>query len=315
MARLAGVLLLLAGLGLAAATDYTTNGPCAMARVDKLVTVLPSSTGCRLNECLLKVIVTLPSGGDGCPAGPYPVVWFFSGFSSRAGFYSYLANRLASYGYAVVQYNPTALIITDAVETTFVAAIRTFLQGQPAGSPLDGKLDWSREATAGHSRGGKLAALQLAAAPAEFETAFLIDPIDNTMFSPEGPDYPSAVKALAALDPKKAFGLIGAGVPSACNPPEANYTGFWAEAAPGSWFEFIPGATHADFINIVPGANIPLPPVCGKGTTPAEEVQQLTATTMTAWFESFFRGASMLEFDAWILFKVEADVVGYEVKQ
>jgi hypothetical protein len=69
----------------------------------------------------MKILITRPDpekakANPACPAGPWPVVYFFSGFSARAGWYSYIANRLASYGYVVVQYNLMSLVTIDSKE-------------------------------------------------------------------------------------------------------------------------------------------------------------------------------------------------------
>lgn len=82
----------------------------------------------------------------------------FNGFGSVAAFYSYFARRLATWGYAVVQYD-NLMLTTDRQEITYLGYIKSALKGQPG---LAGVLDWNSQAVAGHSRGGKLAALHLA---------------------------------------------------------------------------------------------------------------------------------------------------------
>jgi len=74
-------------------------------------------------------------------------------------------NSLASYGYAVVQYNLNALITVDVQEQKYLAPIKAALvaANAAAGGSLYGALDFEKQAVAGHSRGGKLAALHLAA--------------------------------------------------------------------------------------------------------------------------------------------------------
>lgn len=68
-----------------------------------------------------------------------------------------------------------------------------------AGNVMYGLLDLSQLATAGHSRGGKLAGLHLALTQG-VATAYLIDPVDSTTYSPPSPDNPSAVAALNGLN-------------------------------------------------------------------------------------------------------------------
>lgn len=60
--------------------------------------------------------------------------------------------------------------------------------------------------------------------PAEnplIRAAYLVDPVDNTQYSPESPENPSATKALAASG--RAAGISGAGILSSCNPEGGNY--------------------------------------------------------------------------------------------
>lgn len=82
------------GAAAAAAADPAADGPCGSERFERVAVLTPASSGCTLIDCALNVLVTKPTQRDGgCPAGPYPVVWLFSGFSARAGWYSYLARR------------------------------------------------------------------------------------------------------------------------------------------------------------------------------------------------------------------------------
>jgi pimeloyl-ACP methyl ester carboxylesterase len=195
---------------------------------------------------------TAAAGEGGAPAAAAtaPVVVLIGGFQSRASMYRPLARRLASHGYAVLQYNaPLLKIVPDAEELPFLGAACGWLRRRvdggggggggpqeegapPSGAPLvppSTQLDWGRAAVAGHSRGGKLAALHYArgfegppadaadaaadgtsSAPSSsssssssfvprFRACFLIDPVDNTPFTPESALYPSAARALRAL--------------------------------------------------------------------------------------------------------------------
>ena len=54
--------------------------------------------------------------------------------------------------------------------------------------------------------------------------AYLVDPVDNTKYSPEGEEYPSGVKALKRLG--KPVGITGAGIMGRCNPEGSNYKVF-----------------------------------------------------------------------------------------
>jgi hypothetical protein len=204
----------------------------------------PWETGCKPYECAIKATVTKPAnaGKGGCPAGPFPVVYFFSGFSARSEYYTYAVNRyvqtpadqttppwrggvgphqaasippttrraleptqltrtsptptppasLASYGYAVVQYNPNAFITVDVQEQKYLAPIRAALaeaSGSKGGS-LEGVFDFSQQAVVGHSRGGKLAALHLAAVSRQSLAPALCHPATPPSFGVFRPPSP-----------------------------------------------------------------------------------------------------------------------------
>ena len=55
---------------LASANNYTADGPCGGQRLQQLA-VMPMSTGCKLAECAVKMIISRPApakaGVGGCP--------------------------------------------------------------------------------------------------------------------------------------------------------------------------------------------------------------------------------------------------------
>ena len=61
------------------------------------------------------------------------------------------------------------------------------------------------------------------------KAAYLVDPVDNTKYSPEGEEYPSGVKALKRVG--KPVGITGAGIMGRCNPEGSNYKVFSCEAS------------------------------------------------------------------------------------
>lgn len=73
----------------------------------------------------------------------------------------------------------------------------------------------------GHSRGGKVAALAAVRDP-RVAALCLLDPVDNTVFAPLGPGYPSAAAALRNLPDDRALPVAVVGVlpsSSTCRAP------------------------------------------------------------------------------------------------
>jgi pimeloyl-ACP methyl ester carboxylesterase len=63
----------------------------------------------------------------------------------------------------------------------------------------------------GHSRGAKVASLA-AARDTRVAAVCLVDPVDNTVYAPLGPGFPSAAAALRNLPPSRALpvAIVGA---------------------------------------------------------------------------------------------------------
>ena len=80
------------------------QGPCPEVyrlRSDPL-RLDPSSTGCMRTQCTIRVHATVPENCAALP-GPYPTIVIFSGFEVQARFYNTIADRLATWGYSVIQ--------------------------------------------------------------------------------------------------------------------------------------------------------------------------------------------------------------------
>lgn len=152
---------------------------------------------------------------------------------SRADWYTAYANQLASWGYAVAQYDTKFLTMPSvASELALLPRLLAWLSAASAdaASPLHAQLDLGQLLTAGHSRGGKLAALALAqpASSGSVRAAYLLDPVDETKYSPASAENPSAAAALAHSG--RPVGVTGAGIASGCNPAEGNYAVVFAAA-------------------------------------------------------------------------------------
>ncbi|KAK9817015.1 hypothetical protein WJX72_008340 [[Myrmecia] bisecta] len=197
----------------------------------------------------LSLTVTVPSSAPEQPHGSFPIVFLFNGFKMRASFYKQYAEHLSSWGCSVLQYDHKFWHTpADASEVQFLDQLIDWVaqQNDTPNTPLSGLVDISKIAVAGHSRGGKLAALHLAGNP-RVKTAFLIDPVDSTTYVPPSPQNPSAVQALAGLG--KRAGMVAAGITCSCNPAGSNYQKFFGVLGSGSWLAVILQASHQEFLN------------------------------------------------------------------
>ncbi|CAL8467607.1 g7145 [Coccomyxa elongata] len=271
---------------LSEACDYSSLGPC-----------IPTSNVCGScpakdssgKETKLRLKITVP-GQDASVSPPYPVLFFFNGFQARLSFYQDYAEHLASFGFILVQYeNPPLCIIPDKHEVEFLDGILSWLadQNSSEGSRLFGLLNFDRIGVAGHSRGAKLACLHFANR-AQVKAAYLIDPVDNTDFTPESADYPSAVRAL--LQSGQPVAITGAGIIGRCNPNGSNYKEFFSAAAAKSWLTVVAQSSHTEFLNAGCLLNRAFALLCGaRGRNSFQETLSLTAPPLLAWMESQLR--------------------------
>ncbi|KXZ46785.1 hypothetical protein GPECTOR_40g519 [Gonium pectorale] len=289
-------------------------GPYPIVSLTQKVTIVPDGNTSSVN---LDVNVTYPSNG---PA-PFPVLFMFNGFQARASWYGGIVRHVASWGYVVVQYTHTGLlpIVVDRVELGYLSPLLAWVgaRGRADGSPLRGLPDTARLVVMGHSRGGKLAALHFAGRR-DISAAVLLDPIDNTSMAPEGPDYPSAAKALAAAN--RTAAIVGSGVNGSCNPAGANYPKFFTAMAPGSWQMVVKQAGHMQYCRTGnPLLDWGFDKLCGKGRISAQEVITDAAAFAVAWLELSFRAkqaqSGLARFKGWVQSQVASGAVSFDVKE
>lgn len=89
-------------------------------------------------------------------AGSYGLVVLAPGFTATQTYYAWLAQRVASHGFVVVNINTkTVLDQPEARATQMAAALKQVVAlSKTAGSPFAGKVDATRQAVMGHSMGG-----------------------------------------------------------------------------------------------------------------------------------------------------------------
>ena len=295
------------------APDYAQKtGPCSVTQAE---TALPQSS--------TTVLFTYPQACLRSRA-PSPVIVFWNGLMAKSSYYNTLTKKLASWGYAVVQYDvPASFALNSSsisTELALLPAFFTWLQAQSASnasSPVYNKLNMNIIFFSGHSRGGKVAGLSWAeTADARVKGAWLIDPVDTSQYNPISPTNPSAVQALKKSG--KRIGVTGASLKGPCNPAQGDYTKFFAAGAVGSWEEVINGASHTSFLDAGPILNAVQDKLCGGGgKLDRQTVVSLTATPILQYFWNQRVGGSgggSGSFRKWVLIQEKRGVMQLRVK-
>ncbi len=71
-------------------------------------------------------------------------------------------------------------------------------------------------------QGGKVSALAAVVDP-RVKAVCLLDPVDVTVYAPQGPDFPSAVAAVRHMSRGVPLAVIGSGRAGDCVPKDSNY--------------------------------------------------------------------------------------------
>lgn len=268
---------------------YTADPGRAIFPVD----MDPAATGCRGDQCDVRVTVSVPNlaadAEDPDRPAPFPVIIFVNGFQLKVTSYRAYADILTSWGYAVVQYQvPTKLIpigvINDRDELKFFEPLLDALKekNEDDSQPFKGLLNLNRIGIAGHSRGAKLALLHFLAG--RVETAFLIEPVDNSGQTPASDEFPDAIGELDAKEDSKKVGIVGAEIIGGCQPRGENFNDFWDAAKKGSWLSVVAGAGHQTFVENAGLAGV----LCGSGPTSFREAVELVEPSIVHWFDRTF---------------------------
>lgn len=300
--------------------DYTARGPYGVKRLPKLehtcVSCFPRCVG---DACLLSIDAYVPTpppvlpdamfplvgavSGDGdvpgdAPRarGPYPLAVFTAGFLVDAEQYASYARRLCSWGYVVLQYNKRENVAGNALDDVVSAAMIRDLIGWAQSDVLLGQLvDTAGDDKnagvylVGHSRGGKISALEAVEDP-RVRAACLLDPVDNTVYAPLGAGFPSALAAMRERgDGGPPLVVVGGERGGDCAPGGANYLDFARAASGDSWGVEIAGAGHFQFLD---NATFVQRAVCEEGRASESEVRGVSQALMVAHAETVFRGAA-----------------------
>jgi hypothetical protein len=123
----------------------------------------------------------------------------------------------------------------------------------------------------------------------------LLDPVDNTVYAPLAPGYPSAVAALRTVhrDRPLPVAVVGAGIAGDCAPVEANFRHFYSACPTTAWEVLIQEAGHFQFLDSQSALQRV---VCAQGQIDETAVRRVSQAVMVAWAEIMLRppGADVL---------------------
>jgi pimeloyl-ACP methyl ester carboxylesterase len=288
-----------------AGPDYRNDGPLPTQVVMGSLVAAPS-TGCTGGLCNVSIAVTLPTRGAEGRMAPWPLAVFSAGFSTASSAYAATATRLASWGYVVVRYDLQGESFLSAATHSALAnvhgALVDWARAQGEAGMLRGQVDATRVFAAGHSRGGKVAALAATRDPRIVGVVGL-DPVDSPPpFQSPSESFPLASAALRALTREVPMVVIGAefggrspfGMP--CAPTQYNYATFF-DAARGPGLEVVlREAGHGQFVDDDRAAAASAA-LCPVGTAMNETVRSVSRALLVAWAERTVRGADV---SAWV---------------
>ncbi|GIL58982.1 hypothetical protein Vafri_13981 [Volvox africanus] len=264
-----------------------------------------------------KVDVTYPKGNS----GSFPLIFMFNGMECQASWYKDIVDHVASWGYVIVQYTTGffyPLGEGEREEVEYLTPLLRWLEKEASVNgnvwwhKLAGKIDFSRKAVMGHSRGGKLASLHYANSTNNFTTAVLFDPVDCSLVA-QGDKHPSAIAALAGVNAAcdvihpaphgtstLSAAIIGAGITGGvCNPLENNAHAFFRTLSTESLYIKVKEAGHMTFAQPPkPASQTSCSPytiynrMCGScrcSKITSQEVISEARTMAVAWLESKLR--------------------------
>ena len=233
---------------------------------------------------LVPLLIFAPDAPD-----RYPVVVFQHGFLTTNEAYSEVLRHLAGHGFVVVapqMYEPGLAALlgqpTAAEDALTAAKVVDWL---PAGlvAILGYTPETSRLGLAGHSRGGKVAWLELVADPSRAQAIAGVDPVDGT-------GGPLGNQARVVQGPF-AFSLptlvIGTGLGGNCAPAGDNHEQFYAASASPAWHIVVPNAGHADMLD--EATALAASSLCPGGPDRAG-MRRLTAGLLVAFFRGSLQG-------------------------
>ncbi len=221
--------------------------------------------------------------------GDYPVVVFQHGFVTLNEAYTEILSHLASHGFVVVapqMYEPGLGALlgrpTAADEAQQAAELLSWLRGGLAAAvgymPATARLG-----LAGHSRGGYVAWLVLAADSTRAQAIAGVDPVGGTR-DESGNQTPPELDLADISVPTL---VIGLGLGGDCAPIGANHDFFYDASRSPAWHVVLPDAGHADVLDEATAAAAVS--VCPGGPD-RDAVRRTAAGLLVAFFRGSLQG-------------------------
>ena len=285
----------------------TGDGPRVAMTLPPRTVMMPATTGCVGNDCRINLLVNVPMGSVMGRSAPFPIIVFSNGFQLPAAQYVSYALRAARWGYVVVRWDTTTEggLIPRSISHRVLSNMLREIPADVARAPETMALvDATKVIFAGHSRGGKLSVLA-ASSNANAIAVVGLDPVDAPPpMTPIGPEYPSAVAALAMVRAGTVFvGSALGGVPApnafgmACAPAASNYTTFFNPAMAPSTEVALAQTGHMQFIDDQRSCPVgilgSICSICTAGTTPDARVRDISQVLLIAAAERAARSADM----------------------
>ncbi|MCB9636995.1 MAG: hypothetical protein H6721_33220 [Sandaracinus sp.] len=232
---------------------------------------------------------------------PAPLILFKHGFQLATSNYATSLERLASHGFVVVGVDSGGGLFGGPTNAAERDAAIAAIDWATSTAPFASRVDATRIAAAGHSRGGKVAVM-IAAADSRVGAALLLDPVNGCgpgqSYSADCPDVTSMGFAPSLTIPVGVMGetnnASGGFMP--CAPRDQNYQTVFDEldAAPWAVAWTFTGADHMDFADSAGFAGAACPDGPGDDATIRNQVRAMTV----AFFRRHFGAETAM--DEWL---------------
>lgn len=224
-------------------------------------------------------------------AGSYAVVVYQHGLTVNNTASSGILRHLAGHGFVVVaplmyESGTDALlgILTEAEEANTARAVLDWLPGN-----LDAFMGvhaaTERLGLGGHSRGGKIVWLELAADPTLAMAVAGVEPVDGTGYPLGG--QPRLINGPFAF--AGATLILGTGTGGPCAPKGDNHLQFYEASASPAWYVNAPTAGHADMLDENSPDFARIRDYCGSGDNPPGMLR-LAGGQLAAFFRYSLQG-------------------------